>query len=156
MKTTDKVTTEMQSQQLKHFNVYLKTEKYYIRKKGSTKLELEMELVSYAGKMDRIFHSSDSDFCDLYSFSAFDSAELGMLLPDELLINDILCQIHFMKYDDECWMCGYSEINKPPHNNPEFHMQDEVNEYTTEAQSRADCLIWLLENELIKIKDLKL
>lgn len=92
-----------------------------------------------------------ADFKLLYS--AFTVAELGLILPAELPaegehIKMLLLQCQKPWQENDKWLVGYLEINTD--------LDSEAWIYTingmTEAQARAEMVIYLLENKLITVE----
>jgi hypothetical protein len=75
------------------------------------------------------FDDKHSKSCD-FEISAFTSAELGKLIPAKVFDNGLVYSVDFCKIE-KIWGCSYSLI--------QFFYSD------NEAESRAQLLIWLLE-----------
>lgn len=79
--------------------------------------------------------------------SAFTVAELGEMLPGNLIINNKKCWLRYMK----------DGKNIQPHEIDYFCFNDQCSYFTqnslTESDVRAKMLIYLLENNLIKIEE---
>jgi hypothetical protein len=89
-----------------------------------------------------------------FTYRAPDVAELGLLLPAGLMIDE---NYHWLEINkaDATYLAGYRHENSTPYS---FTGEYWACKYikTTEAGARAETLIWMLENNHIKPEDLKL
>lgn len=77
---------------------------------------------------------------------AFTVAELGLMLPDQFLYNGNLEALLFHWTDD-----AFGEGKRLHFSNVLIH--ELQNGYDTEAECRADVLIWMLKNKIISPKE---
>lgn len=143
MKIEDQVCTSEQAQQLVELGVVLKTEKEW----WIFGINVKSLTISQPG------YNFDNWKILPKIFSAPNVAELGILLPDEILIEDYLCELKLQKYGNDSWVTGYSQIRTDEKKSIEYQMS--AGEYTTEAQARCAALIWLIENKYLDIGELK-
>jgi hypothetical protein len=91
-------------------------------------------LFRVSGKSSVYYNGGPSALPLIDSVDAFDAGELGVMLPSYM---------HMQKIHDSQWKI-YDEDGL---------LTSEVFKGTQEAQVRADMLIWLIENNRIKVKD---
>ncbi len=138
MKLEDQVCTLKQAQKLVKLGLVLGTT-YVWQKRGSD--------YQLASRYNLAAKSKDS-------FPAPNVAELGVLLPAGLMIEDAHHWLETNKADAS-FLTGYIQKANTPHSShDELWVCKFIKE--TEAQARADALIWLIENGFVKVGSLKL
>lgn len=136
MKIEDQVCTEEQARDLQKLGVRLET--VYSWSKQVSYFDGK-EFVNYLLRLTK-----EKNCCDLEFIPAPTVAELGVLLGGWLY--HIRVDIGLCDNDETTGFCKFC-----------FAFEGEYFQYfKTEAQTRAEALIWLLENEYIKPGDLKL
>ena len=126
MKLEDQVCTLEQAKKLRLLDLKAKSEFNWVLHSAREKWQVTRKY-------------SPNDFSFLPPLDAYTVAELGVLLE----------ATHFYVF----YINGSATIeNKANH----FLSVHKINDLLTEARARANALIWLIENEYVKVEDLKL
>lgn len=140
MKLEDKVCTLEQAKKFREFGLFLETEvKWFVDKNFCS------EKAYVADCMDEGYES-DWDEERVAVYDAPDVAELGVLLPPLLQTDDKDVFFYCEQTIGKRCICGYALLDN--------YIGSWKAE--TEAQARASALIYLIENNFIKVEDLKL
>lgn len=131
MKLEEQVTNLELSKKLKELGVKQESLFYWV---GVFPLVTSKPIIVNAEKLKEFYSDKTEDFIRAIKnevCSAFTVAELGEMLPD---------QISSHKYN-KGWVCGEYMNNQD---------WDNYEVFGTEVNARAKCLIYLIENEIIK------
>jgi hypothetical protein len=152
MKFEDRFCTLEQSQKLKEMGV--KGKSYFVWTRATNASPHAKGFILKTREQVKIEITTDQ-FGDKFSgwlpgIPAFSCAELGILLPSYCLTpGEIKIQLITIKSSDN-FECGYMDLTN-------WHMSNKKRKYAThEAHAKADLLIHLLKEKLIKPEDLKL
>ena len=143
MKLEDQVCTFEQSLKLAELGVALPTT-FYWSAKGKDRSDPAAFKLTIKEENDET-----ADTC----YSAFTTAELGILLPYELNLEDedLYIQGTIGNRRGEFYYIWFQSSL----DNVEWELFPAI-ERDTEAQARADALIWLIENEFVRVADLSI
>ena len=89
---------------------------------------------------------------DGYCYPAIDIAELGRLLPEEIMINDYLCTLVIDKYGNHCWDVGYKQIRTDDKDKRTYYLINSGHE--SEIEARGSALIHLLEEKIVTAEEI--